>query len=118
MSRAKDLPIGADGFQWRPGTISNQPSFALWHPDGGQPDAYVYRNTDGTWAAVGWDGEEIANGQPTSGAAMAIADNRLRPCTYVDTHPSHGIVGCDNERAPRSDRCPAHQETEDTDGPV
>lgn len=101
------LPVGADGYQWKPGTISNQPSFTLWNPDGTE-DAYVYRCDDRTWTAVGWDGTLIAAGQPTSGAAMALVDNELRPCTYIDADPSHGIVPCDNEREHGSPYCPPH----------
>jgi hypothetical protein len=111
-AKPKVGPVGDDGFQWVEGLISNPDGWTLRDVRGGDVDvAYLYRCTDGTWRGV-WAGDPggtvIADGHAKAGQAMAAVNDAARPCSYVDTHASHGIVACDNERQPGSHYCPPH----------
>jgi hypothetical protein len=97
-----------DGFQWLKNVISNSPSHTLIDPDGHQV-AHVYRTGTHTWRVVDADtGAMVADGCTSAGAGLKAAEHEYRPCAYVDTHASHGIVGCDNEREMGSIYCSPH----------
>ncbi len=101
--------IHADGFQWHKDIISNSPSHTLINPDGHQI-AHVYRCDDRTWAVVdAGTGQWVTSGLATAGEGLKAADNEDRPCAYVDTDPSHGILPCDNDREPGSIYCTPHR---------
>ena len=104
---AKTPPVHDDDFRWMRGLLCNPKCWTLLGP-GGEWVAHVYRATDATWAAVWSDGELIADGLATSGEAMRATEDLARPCAHVDTDPSHGIVGCDEDREPGSAFCTAH----------
>lgn len=101
--------VHPDGYWWVNGTISNPGAWSLVDPDGHKV-AHVICNDDKTWSAL-WDdnGTVISEGLATLAEALRAADDVARPCAHVDTHPSHGIVPCDNDREPGTMYCTAHQ---------
>jgi hypothetical protein len=109
---AKSQPIHGDGYQWVKNTISNPGAWSLVDPDGYKV-AHAYRADDKTWTAVWDDGPVIAQGLAACGEALRRIDDVARPCAHVDTHPSHGIVGCDLDREPESKYCTVHKGDDD-----
>jgi hypothetical protein len=91
MMARTDLPVHPDGYQWQRDVISHPGSYTLVGPDGGWV-AHVYRCDNRTWRAVRDDGELILDGFRDSGSAMKAAEQACRPCAYVDTDLSHGVV--------------------------
>lgn len=98
-----------DGFRWVRGQLSMAaPSHTLIDPDGHQV-AHVYQASDRRWYVIdAGTGEVVADHLASAGEALAAADNEYRPCAHVDAHSSHGIVPCDNDRAPGSIYCTPH----------
>lgn len=102
------MALHADGFYWVRDVISNTPSHTLIDPEGHQV-AHVYRVGTHTWRVLdAGTGAVMADGCTSAGAGLKAAEHEYRPCAYVDTHASHGIMPCDNERQPGSIYCDPH----------
>jgi hypothetical protein len=86
---------------------SNVGAWTLVNPEGFMV-AHVYQGNDRTWCAVDGEGTVVSDHVHTCGEALRAADEEMRPCAWIDTHPEHGIVGCDTEREHGSVYCAIH----------
>ena len=101
--------LARDDFVWRRGMTSNVGASSLINPKGWMV-AHVWRGNDGTGSACEDDGSVIV-AHVTKSEAFRAADAVMRPCAWVDPHPSLGVVGCDDERAAGSIYCAVHTTT-------
>lgn len=101
------VTLAKDGFIWNRGMISNVGAWTLVDPDGFMV-AHVYQCNDRTWCAVDDEGTVILEQARTCGEALRAADEVMRPCAWIDPHPTLGIVGCGDEREHGSVYCAVH----------
>lgn len=99
--------LAKDGFVWRRGMTSNMGAWTLINPEGFMV-AHVYQGNDRTWCSVDDDGTVVSEHAHTCCDALRAADEEMRPCAWIDPHPTRGIVGCDNERKHGSVYCTIH----------